>query len=60
MTTNIQSPTLTAKQAAQYIGVSYWTLLSLVRQGLLNHPRLKARVVEERLKPPKDVGEVNR
>ncbi|MCL2187949.1 MAG: helix-turn-helix domain-containing protein [Defluviitaleaceae bacterium] len=35
----IQSPTLTAKQAATYIGVSYWTLLGLARQGRIKHFR---------------------
>ena len=33
----VNSPTLNAKQAAMYIGVSYWTLLSLVRKGLIKH-----------------------
>jgi len=35
----IKSPTLTAKQAAQYIGISYWTLLNLVREGQIRHFR---------------------
>jgi len=36
---NIQSPVLNAKQAAQYLGVSYWTLLDLARQGKIKHFR---------------------
>jgi excisionase family DNA binding protein len=35
----IQNLTLNAKQAAQYVGVSYWTLLSLARQGQIKHFR---------------------
>ena len=35
----IQSSTLTAKQAAQYVGVSYWTLLNLVKQKQIKHFR---------------------
>lgn len=36
---DIQSPTMNAKQAAQYIGISYWTLLNLTRQGQIKHFR---------------------
>jgi len=36
---NIPNPVLNAKQAAQYIGVSYWTLLDLARQGQIKHFR---------------------
>ena len=43
--TTIQSPTLPAKQAAQYIGISYWTLLSLVRQGRIKHFRGGSRIL---------------
>ena len=35
----INNPTLTAKQAAEYIGISYWTLLDLARQGKIRHFR---------------------
>ena len=35
----IQTPTLTAKQAAQYLGISYWTLLNMARQGRIKHFR---------------------
>ena len=35
----ISSPTLNAKQAAQYIGISYWTILSLAKQGQIKHFR---------------------
>ena len=35
----VKSATLNAKQAANYIGVSYWTLLSLARKGLIKHFR---------------------
>ena len=41
----VQSQTLTAKQAAEYIGVSYWTLLSLVRQGKIKHFRVGNRIL---------------
>jgi len=37
------SSILNAKQAAQYIGVSYWTLLSLARQGKIKHFRVGNR-----------------
>jgi len=33
----IKSPTLNAKQAARYIGISYWTLLALAREGQVKH-----------------------
>jgi len=36
---NIQSPILNAKEAARYIGISYWTLLNIVRQGQIKHFR---------------------
>jgi len=35
----LTSPTLTAKQAAQYLGISYWTILDLARQGKIRHFR---------------------
>jgi len=38
-TENIKSTTLTAKQAAEYIGISYWTLLDLARRGKIKHFR---------------------
>ena len=31
--------TFTARQAAEYIGVSYWTILNLARQGEIKHFR---------------------
>jgi len=37
--TEIKSSTLNARQAAKYIGISYWTLLSLARQGHIKHFR---------------------
>ena len=41
----IHSPTLTAKQAAQYVGVSYWTLLNLVKQKQIKHFRGGAKIL---------------
>jgi excisionase family DNA binding protein len=41
----VQSQTLTAKQASQYIGVSYDTLLKLVRQGQIKHFRGGNRIL---------------
>ena len=35
----VKSATLNAKQAANYIGISYWTILSLARKGLIKHFR---------------------
>jgi excisionase family DNA binding protein len=36
---NIDNPVLPAKQAAQHLGISYWTLLDLARQGKIPHFR---------------------
>ena len=30
---------LNAKQASKYLGISYWTILSLARQGQIKHFR---------------------
>ena len=40
-TTNLSELTITlnAKQAASYIGISYWTLLNIARQGKIKHFR---------------------
>ena len=35
----IKSTTLSAKQAAQYLGISYWTILTLAREGQIKHFR---------------------
>jgi len=35
----INNPTLTARQAAEYVGISYWTILDLARQGKIPHFR---------------------
>jgi excisionase family DNA binding protein len=35
----IKNPTLNAKQAALYIGISYWSLLALARKGKIKHFR---------------------
>ena len=37
--------TLNAKQAAHYIGISYWTLLSLVREGRIKHFKAGSRIL---------------
>ena len=46
----IKSPTLNAKQAAQYIGISYWTLLDLARQGKIKHFRGGNRLLFRQLR----------
>lgn len=40
--------TMTAREAAAYLGVSYWKLLELVRQKKVPHIRLDARVLFRR------------
>jgi excisionase family DNA binding protein len=35
----ISNKVFSAKQAAQYLGFSYWLLLDLVRQGKIKHYR---------------------
>ena len=36
---NICNPVFPARQAAEYVGISYWTLLDLARQGKIPHFR---------------------
>ena len=39
------SQTFTAKQAAEYLGTSYWSLLSLAKQGNVKHYRVGNRIL---------------
>ena len=39
------STTLSAKQAAFYLGVSYWTLLSMVREGKIRHFKVGSKIL---------------
>lgn len=41
----MQKATMEAKQAAQYIGCSYWTILELAKKGMIPHIRLGHRVL---------------
>jgi len=41
----MQKATLEAKQAAQYVGCSYWTILELAKKGLVPHIRVGKRVL---------------
>ncbi len=41
----MQCSTLTAKEAADYIGVSYWSLLEECKRGLVPHLRFHRRVL---------------
>jgi len=41
----IQCVTFNAKQAAKYVGVSYWTMLNLARQGLITHFRCGNKIL---------------
>ena len=40
--------TLTAKEAARYLGCSYWKILELAKSGELPHIRLGSRVLFRR------------
>jgi excisionase family DNA binding protein len=38
-----QSKTLDSKYAADYLGISYWTLLNLCKQGVIPHIRIGSK-----------------
>lgn len=40
--------TITAREAAEYLGISYWKLLQLVKAGKIPHIRLPGRVLFRR------------
>ena len=40
-----QKATLTAKQAAQYIGISYWLLLEMCKRKEIKHVRTGSRIL---------------
>lgn len=40
--------TMTSREAAQYMGVSYWKLLELAKAGRVPHVRLDGRVLFRR------------
>ena len=44
----MNSSTMAAKTAAEYIGVSYWKLLELVKSGRIPHVRIDGRVLFRR------------
>jgi excisionase family DNA binding protein len=46
---SLQPRLLSQKEAAAYLGVSYWTLRDLLFQGEIPHVRLKRRVLVDRL-----------
>ena len=47
----MQRRTMTAKQAANYLGVSYWKLLDLVKKGQIRHIKIGKKLLftEERV-----------
>lgn len=41
----MERTTLTAQEAASYLGVSYWSLLNMARQGQVPHSRVGKKLV---------------
>jgi excisionase family DNA binding protein len=41
----MEKATLEAKQAAQYLGCSYWTILEMAKKGQVPHIRVGKRVL---------------
>lgn len=41
----MEQATLSAKQAAQYIGCSYWTILEMAKKGMIPHIRVGKKVL---------------
>ena len=41
----MERTTLTAREAAGYLGISYWSLLNLVRRQLIPHSRIGKKFV---------------
>jgi excisionase family DNA binding protein len=44
----VDRETITAREAAEYLGISYWKLLQLVKVGKIPHIRLPGRVLFRR------------
>ena len=44
----ITRETITAKEAADYVGISYWKILELAKAGKIPHIRLQGRVLFRR------------
>jgi len=44
----VQKATLQTRQAAEYIGISYWKLLELAKAGLVPHIRIGGRLLFRR------------
>jgi excisionase family DNA binding protein len=42
------NPVLSAKEAANFIGISYWTLLNLIREKKIRHIRAGSRILVRR------------